>query len=152
MATIRYFCCSMSRLMAGYDQNLIVDLKVSRKSLDAMDPSNTIIFPTKIDVAVRKTQSVIGSHSPFGILARIGIPNYSKAFQTLAHNQTMVNEAQTACALERYRLANGKLSGNARHALATIHGKNPARHHRRTAIALSSHGRWTISALFGWLE
>ena len=36
------------------------------------------------------------------------IPNFTKAWQTTAHNQTLVNEAQIACALERYRLAHGE--------------------------------------------
>jgi hypothetical protein len=32
--------------------------------------------------------------------------------QTAAHNQTMVNEAQIVCALERYRLATGTYPGS----------------------------------------
>ena len=32
-------------------------------------------------------------------------PNFTRATQTLAHNQALVNEGQIACALERYRLA-----------------------------------------------
>src|SRR5947207_1417432 len=40
-------------------------------------------------------------------LAAIGIPNCGTAWQTTAHNQALVNEAQIACALECYRLAHG---------------------------------------------
>ncbi len=36
------------------------------------------------------------------------VPNTAKASQTTAHNQTMVNEAQIACALERYHLAHNE--------------------------------------------
>ena len=32
-------------------------------------------------------------------------PHFLKGWQTTAHNQTLVNEAQIACALERYHLA-----------------------------------------------
>ena len=38
----------------------------------------------------------------------MAIPNFVKAWQTTAHNQTLVNEAQIVCALERYRLAHGE--------------------------------------------
>jgi hypothetical protein len=46
------------------------------------------------------------------LISRSASPNYnahfSRAEQTTAHNQTLVNEAQIACALERYHLANGE--------------------------------------------
>jgi hypothetical protein len=45
--------------------------------------------------------------SPYNVWARIGIPNYLKAWQTTAYNQTLVNEGQIVCALERFRLAQG---------------------------------------------
>jgi hypothetical protein len=41
-------------------------------------------------------------------LAWIGVPNFVKAEQVLARNQTLVNEAFIACGLERYRLAHGQ--------------------------------------------
>jgi hypothetical protein len=44
---------------------------------------------------------------PYSFIA-IVTPNLSMAFKTFAYNQTMVNEAQIACALERYRLAHGE--------------------------------------------
>ena len=44
-------------------------------------------------------------------MAAIVIPNTAKATQTLAFNQTKANEAQIACALERYRLAHGEYPG-----------------------------------------
>lgn len=45
--------------------------------------------------------------SPFNVWARVGIPNYLKAWQTTAYNQTLANEGQIVCALERYQLAHG---------------------------------------------
>ena len=47
-------------------------------------------------------------HSIFHLLVDIAIPNYSKAFQTFAYNQTRVNQTQIACAVERYHLARGE--------------------------------------------
>ena len=36
------------------------------------------------------------------------MPNFVKASQTMARNQTLANEAFIACGLERYRLAHGQ--------------------------------------------
>ena len=36
------------------------------------------------------------------------LPGYSKALQVFVYNQNLADEAQIACALERYRLAHGE--------------------------------------------
>ena len=46
--------------------------------------------------------------SPYTILARVALPNFSRAMQTTARNQTFVNEAFIVCALERHRAARGE--------------------------------------------
>ena len=46
--------------------------------------------------------------SPYTFLAARAVPNWTRAWQTLARNQTMANEAFLVCALERYRLARGQ--------------------------------------------
>ncbi len=38
-------------------------------------------------------------------MVAIAIPNFLRAVQTVARNQTQVNQARLACALERYHLA-----------------------------------------------
>ena len=45
--------------------------------------------------------------SPYSFLEAIYLPNMAKAAQRTAYNQTLVNEARVACALERYQLAHG---------------------------------------------
>jgi len=55
----------------------------------------------------RRLEEFISHKSPFRILAAMTIPNFSKTVLTTAHNQNTANEALLACALERYRLANG---------------------------------------------
>ena len=40
--------------------------------------------------------------------ASITVPSTAKAMRTTAYNQTMVNEAQIVCALQRYQLAHGE--------------------------------------------
>ena len=41
-------------------------------------------------------------------LASFALPNFSRALQTVARNQTFVSEALIVCGLERYRRANGE--------------------------------------------
>jgi hypothetical protein len=43
--------------------------------------------------------------SPYSFPAGWAIPNWVKALQRFAGNQTMVNQGALACALERYRLS-----------------------------------------------
>jgi hypothetical protein len=90
------------------DQNLVTDIKIYENFLDALASSDAIIFPKKMDAEMQRLENSLKGHSPFKIIAQIAIPHYSKALQTTAHNQTMVNEAQIACALERYRIAHGE--------------------------------------------
>jgi hypothetical protein len=49
-----------------------------------------------------------GNAKPYNFLAAIDTPNITRATQTLAHHQTLANEAQIVCALERYHLAHGE--------------------------------------------
>jgi hypothetical protein len=46
-------------------------------------------------------------NTPWNFIAVMCVPNFTKANQVMARNQTMVDHARIACALERYRLANG---------------------------------------------
>ena len=76
---------------------------------DAFDPENETILPAKTDENARTFRKTTSRPlSPYNFLADIAVPNFSKAWQTTAYNQTIVNEAQIACALERYHLANGQ--------------------------------------------
>lgn len=75
---------------------------------DGFDPENETILPDKIEEDTRALSKMRGhSPLPYNFLAAIAVPNFTKAWQTTAYNQTLVNEAQIACALERCRLENG---------------------------------------------
>src|SRR5258706_589349 len=51
----------------------------------------------------------IGSHpGPYTYMAAIMLPNFVRAVQTAARNQTLANETLIVCALERYHLAHGE--------------------------------------------
>jgi hypothetical protein len=100
----------------GYDlmprgwvyQNMVVAAKLSQKRIDAFNPANAIVSPPKIENAMSNLAITLDHSSLFGMLADISNPNFTKAIQTTAHNQTLANEAQIVCALERYHLAHGE--------------------------------------------
>ena len=100
--------CGYNLLPRGWVyQNMAVYASLIQLPIDSFEPTDETISPQKIERAMSNLDASVNRYSLFGMLAAIGIPNFTKAMQTTAHNQTMVNEAQIACALERYKLANG---------------------------------------------
>jgi hypothetical protein len=89
-------------------KNIIACSALDNRAMEAIDVTNRLVRPRLADDSTRAVQMVVGHFSPYTFFARIAIPNFSRATQTLAHNQTLVNEGQVACALERYRLAHGE--------------------------------------------
>ena len=92
-------------------QNMVNVAILGQKPLAGFDYVNDTVLPRKFDEASRAVHEFDKSarpFSPYKILAAIAIPNFSKAEQNTAHIQTMVNEGQIVCALERYRLAHGE--------------------------------------------
>ncbi len=89
-------------------QNIIVYAKLMRQYADSVDVSSRVIVPHRIDQAGEAVEAAFASFSPFTLVAKIGIPNVAKAFKTAARNQTLANQAEIVCALERYRLAHGE--------------------------------------------
>jgi hypothetical protein len=81
---------------------------LEKKSWNGFDLANDTVAPRKFEAASREVNNFFRHKSPFKLLAAIAVPNFTKAEQTTAHNQTLVNEAQIACALERYQLAHGE--------------------------------------------
>ncbi len=134
-------------------QNMVNIAVLELKPLDGCDLAHDTITPHKLDEASRDLDNFFNHYSPYRILAARTIPSFSRAIQTTAHNQTLVNEAQIACALERYRLAHGDYPGTL-DALAPqfietlphdIIGGKPL-HYRRTAD-----GKFVLYSV-GWNE
>jgi type II secretory pathway pseudopilin PulG len=76
--------------------------------VEAYDLKNNLVLPGKTEEANVRIGSLKPSwSSPYNFLASWALPNYTRATQTLARNQIMVNQAFVVCALERYRLAQG---------------------------------------------
>jgi hypothetical protein len=92
-------------------QNMVNVAMLEQKLLDVFDPAHDTISPVKVAEASREAVAFFESartFRPYKLLAATAIPNFIRAYSTTAHNQTMVNEAQIAFALERYHLAHGE--------------------------------------------
>ena len=93
-------------------QNMVNVATLELKPLDGFDLAHDTVAPHKFDEALREVNDFFAHKSPYKLLAAGAIPNVTKAMQTTAHNQTLVNEGQIVCALERYRLAHGEYPGS----------------------------------------
>jgi hypothetical protein len=89
-------------------QNLVNLAKFQPEPLESFDLEQGTILPRAFDKANRNLDKFFTRKSAFSFLASMSLPNYAKAVQTTAYNQNLVNEAQIACALERYRLVDGE--------------------------------------------
>jgi len=88
-------------------QNELTVARIEQKTIDTMDVPNR-----KVDVQdVPAADFVAGElrHTPYSFLARMLVPSISNVIKRSARTQTYVDAARVACALERYRLANGAL-------------------------------------------
>jgi hypothetical protein len=84
---------------------------VTRANLDwnlggKLDSISHIIFPDKVQ-AINTKVDALSHWSPYTFMAAVTTPNFTRAYQTTAYNQTLVQQALIACALERYHLAHG---------------------------------------------
>ncbi|HVU28592.1 MAG TPA: hypothetical protein VHG71_12755 [Verrucomicrobiae bacterium] len=90
-------------------QNMVWIARLGNEEGQGFNSTSDLIRPKKFDDLLQRMNNDVffGNSKPYNFLAAAAIPNFTKAWQVAAHNQTLVNEAQVACALERYRIANG---------------------------------------------
>ena len=88
-------------------QNMVNIAIRSPKILGSFDLSNHLVLPREVEACNREIETLGLRHWPYTFLSAIAAPNFTKATQTLAHNQTQASQALIACALARYRLAHG---------------------------------------------
>ncbi len=86
-------------------QNMASSAKLVSKQTQGFDSVNNIIQPKKFGEVDHELNTIA---QPYKFIAVESIPNFTKAWQTTARNQTLVDEAQIACALERYHHAHGE--------------------------------------------
>jgi len=89
-------------------QNMAAIARGEQSFVETIDAAKGLVTPHLVDEASRKVFAGLNHYSPYNVLARIAIPNCLKACQTTVRNQTMINLALVACALERYWLAHGE--------------------------------------------
>ena len=94
-------------------QNLVTLSKWYQQAIDGIDISNKIVAPDAVIRVDNELKEVDSSRfqflsHPYSFWTAVLMPNLPKAIETFAWVQTLVSEAQIACALERYRLAHGQ--------------------------------------------
>jgi hypothetical protein len=91
-------------------QNMVTTVRMYDKQRDGFDFERGIILPNKMENSQIELRNVLKHSSPnnFLVIVMDADPHFIKGWQTTAHNQTSANEAQIACALERYHLAHGE--------------------------------------------
>ena len=89
-------------------QNLVTVARMEQPfSVGVFDSRTETVRPANLpsDADFRKRLS---GWSPFNIIARVAIPNFTRAIQVTARNQTTANQALLVCGLERHRLVHGE--------------------------------------------
>ena len=76
--------------------------------MSARTRQTRLVGASVVSETLRKVSGRLERKSPYAFLAARALPNFGKAVQTMAFNQTQVNQAGLACALERYRQAQGQ--------------------------------------------
>lgn len=89
-------------------QMMAVYARLMQQQIAAIDPSNRLIHPSKMEQATDAIVHAVSEFSPYNIIAKVAIPNATKAARTLARIQTTANQTEIVCALERYRQARGE--------------------------------------------
>ena len=92
-------------------QNLAGMARLTPQVLDSFDLERGQIHPRIMDQSSLAVSEYVAHPSLFKVLATVALPNFAKAVQTTAANQTLVNQAQIVCGLERYRLEHGEYPG-----------------------------------------
>jgi hypothetical protein len=89
-------------------QNMVFGGRWMDQFEDAIESNRNHILPERFKTVMRGFEAEVKHKTPYKILAMVGIPNFTRAFQTMGKNQTLADVTYLACALERYRMANGQ--------------------------------------------
>jgi hypothetical protein len=91
-------------------QNMVTTVTMNDKQRDGFDFESGIILPGKMESSQVEIRNALKHSSPYNFFVVMidADPHFLKGWQTTAHNQTLVNEAQIACALERYHFVHGE--------------------------------------------
>jgi hypothetical protein len=92
-----------------YQNELSMTRMYQQLFVPVVDAANQRISPSRATAnEAALTKALANGFRPYKLYARILLPAHTKAASKFALGQTRVNEAIVACALERYRLAQGQ--------------------------------------------
>lgn len=86
-------------------QSMAATAMVLQRNIDCFDRVTQTLRPAAVEQADPNAEPALQRRSPRTSLAWIATPNIFRAWKNMAHNQTSVDHAFIACALERFRLA-----------------------------------------------
>jgi len=86
-------------------QNRALGSRVIQDFVEAFDATGQAVTPHRVRQELRRE---FDARSPYNYLAAMAVPNLGKATQRAAWTQAFIRQAAIACALERYRLAQGE--------------------------------------------
>lgn len=89
-----------------YQNNVFIAVQM-QKILDAINVKEGYLSPRDVSATMNYIDVRSQRFHPYTFMAGIALPNFTSGILVAAQAQTSINEAQIACALERYRLANG---------------------------------------------
>lgn len=89
-----------------WEQNYTFTARTFQTAIESIDLTNSVMRCDKL-AAFDSTLMNLKKFNPYTFLPMLGIPNFSRGVFFAAYNQTLVNQAQIACALERHRLSTG---------------------------------------------
>jgi hypothetical protein len=94
-------------------QNEVTVAELEQEMINAIDVTNNLIVVGQIDRFTVAVRGIVDKGvRPYTLLAAIIVPNFTGAFQPLALVQTRTDQAEIACALQRYHMAHGSYPEN----------------------------------------
>ena len=93
------------------EKNLLNFTRMAKANLAVIDPVAERVFPKEVAARSAAMTKALASQSLDTVLASVTIPNFARATETAAKNQTLVNQAAVVCALELYRRSEGHYPG-----------------------------------------
>jgi hypothetical protein len=88
-------------------QNIANEIPFLYAPGEAIDTEHERVSAAVLKDNQARLEKFVSHRNPFRILTALTVPNFQKAVQVMARNQTAADEARITCALERYRIANG---------------------------------------------
>jgi hypothetical protein len=90
----------------GYQRD-VARVRLDFERIASLNTADRLIFPDKVNAAGAKARA-LDHWSPYMFVASLTQVDFAGACQRTARNQTEVNQALIACALERFRFAHGE--------------------------------------------